>query len=337
MDAMSDRVRCSVIIPSYNSESTIVACLESVLVQDINEPYEVIMVDSSSDATPELVREKFPSVRLKHFERRVGSGTARNIGVEMARGDILAFTDSDCVVESDWLRLMVGMHEKCPEYAAVGGPITNGNPQHVISWAGYLAEFNQFLPKNEDCRDAEHIPTSNVSFKCYVFERYGGFPGDEFVKHEDMLFSWWLHNAGEKFLYHPAIRSAHCHRTKLNDYLHHQFNIGQGTVQTLQCTSGLRGSTLVRHRVLVTLMLPLLPVIKLTRSTARFLAWRPIVLFKRPLILPLFALGLLWWAAGFAHAIWSPDHQQLDKAEERVAKGNGNGATPGLDHCSLSR
>lgn len=312
---MSDKVRCSVIIPSYNSEATIVNCLKSVLNQDLAEPFEVIVVDSSSDRTPALVQQHFPMVHLIHREQRMGSGTARNLGVAIARGDILAFTDSDCIVESDWLRRMCERHDQFPDCAAVGGPIVNGNPESLVSWAGYLAEFNQFLPKDGGCRDVEHIPTGNVSYKHYVFGRYGGFPGDEFIKHEDILFSWRLRNAGEKLLYHPTIRAAHCHRTKLNDYLHHQFNIGQGTVQTLRRASGLRGSTLVRHRALATLMLPFLPVIKFTRSTARFLAWRPIILFKHPLILPIFALGLLWWAAGFAHAVWDTDHQLLDNTE----------------------
>jgi len=315
MDVMSDKVRCSVIIPSYNSEATIVACLESVLNQDFAEPYEVIIVDSSTDNTPTLIEQRFPIVRLIRREQRVGSGTARNLGVAVARGDILAFTDSDCVVEPDWLQKMCERHDQFLEFAAVGGPIVNGNPESLVSWAGYLAEFNQFLPKDGNCRDVDHIPAGNVSYKHHVFGHYGGFPGDEFIKHEDMLFSWRLRNAGEKLLYHPTIRAAHCHRTKLNDYLHHQFNIGQGTVQTLRCTSGLRGSTLVRHRVLATLMLPLLPVIKFTRSTARFLAWQPVILLKHPLILPTFALGLLWWAAGFANMLWNADHQSLGNLE----------------------
>lgn len=311
-DIVENRPKYSVIIPSYNSEGTIVACLESILAQDINEPYEVIVVDGSSDATPQLVKMHFPAASLIHRRQRMRAGTARNVGVEVARGKILAFTDSDCVVNPNWLRLMVEMHEEFPEYAAVGGPIVNGNPQHVVSWTGYLAEFNQFLPKDGDCREIEHIPAGNISYKRYVFERYGGFPSDEFVKHEDLLFNWRLCSAGENLLYHPTIRAAHCHRTKLKDYLHHQFNIGQGTVQTLRRASSLRGSTLVRYRVSATLMLPLLPVIKFTRSTARFLAWRPIILFKHPLILPLFALGLLWWIAGFAYAVWSTDQQPLD-------------------------
>jgi GT2 family glycosyltransferase len=299
-------LKYSVIIPSYNSEETIVACLESILAQDINEPYEVIVVDSSSDATPELIRERFPSVRLKHFEQRVGSGTARNIGVEMARAShLLAFLDSDCVVQPGWLCQMVAAHES--EYAAVGGPVLNGNPESLVSWAGYLAEFNQFLPKDGDCRDTGHIPTSNVSYKRYVFERYGGFP-EEVVKQVDLLFHWQVCQQGEKLLLDPTIRVAHCHRAYLGDYLYHQFDIGRGTVQVLRRTN-LPGSTLVRYRLLASVFLPALPLVKFIRSSYRFLKWRLKALWQMPLIFPLFALGLLYWAAGFACEVWNMDQR----------------------------
>jgi GT2 family glycosyltransferase len=305
-DVVESYPKCSVIIPSYNSEETIVACLGSILAQDINEPYEVIVVDSSSDATPELVRDRFPSVQLKHFERRVGSGTARNIGVEMSRAShLLAFLDSDCVVQPDWLRQMVAAHES--EYAAVGGPVLNGNPESLVSWAGYLAEFSQFLPCKTHMEEVQHLPAGNLSYKPSIFERYGGFPGDEIVKQVDLLFNWKLRQNGERFLLLPDIRVAHFHRTRLKDHLEHQFTIGRGTVQVLRRTN-LPGSTLVRYPILASILLPALPLVKFIRSSYRFLKWQPKALRRMPLIFPLFALGLLYWVAGFACEVWDTDH-----------------------------
>lgn len=289
----------SIVIPSFNSEKTIQATLHSVLVQDLKEPYQVIVADSSTDNTPNLIRRDFPAVRLLHQAKRMQSGTARNLGVSVAQGEILAFTDSDCVVPSNWLRRLVAHHRRLPKYAAVGGPITNGNPQYSVSWAGYLAEFSIHLPVGKSPYDTTHIPTSNISYKRWVFERYGGFPGNDVIKHVDLLFNYMLHSHGERILCDPTLPVAHFHRTGLRAYLQHQRHIGQGTVQAMRRLPDIQGSWLAHHPYLGTLLLPGVTLIKFLRNSARFAAWSPTTMYKHPLLLPLFALGLVWWSAGF--------------------------------------
>ena len=61
------------------------------------------MVDSSPDATPELIRHHFTSVKLIHLPQQTDPALARNIGAQQAQGEILAFIDADCVARSDWL------------------------------------------------------------------------------------------------------------------------------------------------------------------------------------------------------------------------------------------
>lgn len=301
-------IRWSVVIPSYNSEQTIMPCLASVCNQDLTVPYEVIVVDSSSDATPALIRDHYPTVRMIRRNQRVGIGPAKNLGIEVAQGELVAVTGSDCIVSPSWLRQMEELHAWFPGYAAVGGPIINGNSQGTVSWTGYLAEFSEFLPREGSVRESTHIPSGNISYKRYVFERYGGFP-EEIVKHVDLLFHWRICQRGERLLFDPTIRVAHCHRIYLGDYLYHQLDIGRGTVQALRRTN-LPGSTLVRYRLLASVFLPALPLVKFTRSSYRFLRWQPKALWKMPLIFPLFALGLLYWVAGFACEVWSTDHRE---------------------------
>ena len=60
----------SVILPSYNSERTIVAVLNALKNQTFSEPYEIILVDSSSDSTPDLVRTNFPDIQFIHLEKK---------------------------------------------------------------------------------------------------------------------------------------------------------------------------------------------------------------------------------------------------------------------------
>src|SRR5207237_10463312 len=110
--AAAGRPHCSVIVPSYASAGTIRSCLAALLRQDAPFAYEIIVVDSSEDETPAIVRREFPQVQLIHLAERAGPETARNRGAEQARGEILAFIDSDCMAQPDWLRRLVARVEE---------------------------------------------------------------------------------------------------------------------------------------------------------------------------------------------------------------------------------
>jgi GT2 family glycosyltransferase len=291
-------MKCSVVIPSYNSERTIVSCLSSVMDQELAESYEVIVVDSSNDRTPYLVGKQFPTVKLIQLERCTDPGTARNIGIAEAQGEILAFIDSDCVAGCDWLQRMIQAHDS--QYSVVGGAIENGNPETLISWAGYVSEFREFLPIGPP-RMVEHIPTCNISYKRAVFTDYGDFQG-EFYPQEDLLYNWEIRQKGERILFDPAIRVAHHHRTKLRDYLNHQVNIGQVTPWVLKRTD-LPGSSVAAQPWLATLVLPLLPIVKFIRTVCTLLRLQPETILHRPLLLPPLLLGLIFWGIGFAKGV----------------------------------
>src|SRR5438046_1069443 len=115
-------MRSSVIIPSFQSAATIRACLAAVLAQDLGEPFEIFLADSSTDGTAELARGEFPTVRVLKSETRLSAELARNWGAREARGSVLAFIDSDCVPEADWLRRLCLTLEE-GDYDGVGGAI----------------------------------------------------------------------------------------------------------------------------------------------------------------------------------------------------------------------
>jgi glycosyltransferase involved in cell wall biosynthesis len=97
-------VKISVIVPFYNSRNTIKACAEALLGQSYPaENYEIIMVDNNStDGSADIVKF-FPRICLLS-EPEQGAYASRNRGIEIAKGSIIAFTDSDCVPSRDWLR-----------------------------------------------------------------------------------------------------------------------------------------------------------------------------------------------------------------------------------------
>ena len=91
----------SVIVPCYNSERTIRRCLNAILSQETDIPYDIIVVDSSVDETPQIVAREFPSVRLIHLEHRTFAGAARNVGARSTQAPFCLMIDSDCVAQPD--------------------------------------------------------------------------------------------------------------------------------------------------------------------------------------------------------------------------------------------
>lgn len=94
----------SVVVPFHNTEAYIEACINALLSQRYpQDGYEIIMVDNNStDRTAEIVG-RYPQIRLLS-EAKAGSYAARNRGVAESRGTIIAFTDSDCSPNEDWLQ-----------------------------------------------------------------------------------------------------------------------------------------------------------------------------------------------------------------------------------------
>ena len=293
----------SVIIPAYNSEKTIARCLQSLLDQEYDGEYEIILVDGSVDRTPEIVRERFPTVRYFRIDGMSDPGAKRNLGIREAKGDPLLFIDSDCVAEPDWMRRMVEQHAVHPDVAAVGGAAYNGNdPGCGVAWAGYMGEFREFIPENPEGY-VDHIPTLNISYKRWVFERHGFFESRYFPQ-EDLIFNYNLRRKGERILFHPGIRVHHTHRTELHSFLAHQRKIGKITSLTLR-EFPFKGARLVRNRLLFVLVGPIIPVAKSINTLKVFITRNPRILLRYPRAFLIFNIGLIYWFWGFCAGVFA--------------------------------
>ncbi len=292
----------SVIIPSYNSESTISSCLSALKKQTYQGDYEIILVDSSVDRTPDIVRQNFPEINFIHLERKTDPGTARNIGLKASSGDPVLFIDSDCIAESGWIEAMVRNFES-GEYAAVGGSVLNGNDhRNHVAWAGYMAEFREFLPEYPE-RNVEHIPTCNLGYQRRWLEELNGFKSDYYPQ-EDLEFNWRLRKRNGRIRFDPGIRIYHNHRVRLKDFYNHQYRVGQITARVLQQLP-LEGHRLARSKFLCLLACPILPAVKWWRTVTIFWRWQRATLKKHPRAALILAAGLLPWITGFSKRVWS--------------------------------
>ena len=294
-------VEVTVLIPAYNAASTIRDTLTSLQAQEIDDPFEIIVVDSSSDATPRIIAEEFPGVCLIHRDERTDPGTARNLGIVQAAGEIIACIDADCIAPPDWLKSMVAAQRE--GHRVVGGTIQNGNPESLIAWAGYLGEFREWLLTG-CARLVDHVPTCNISYHRSIFTHFGGFP-TRFYPQEDLLYHWRLSQHGVRIWFDPAIRVRHYHRSTWYAYNQHQRRIGRITARVLKLTGG-EGIILARSPVLALLVAPLLPLVKWLRTIAVFMRHQPDVLRQHPLVLLPLLFGLYVWVLGFVEGSWAP-------------------------------
>jgi GT2 family glycosyltransferase len=215
MSQSANHPELSVVITAYNERHAIERCLASLERQKTVRAFEVILIDSSNDGT-DTIACRFPFVRVQHFAERKFPGDARNEGMALARGNIIAFLDADCFVESNWIEEVARAHQS--PHLAVGSAIINGSPASLIGWAYYFCEFNLWVPRRETCEIAE-MAACGLSIKRRAFEQCGPFITDTYCS--DTAFHWRLAGAGHKVLLIPSIRVAHTARYQLGEFLRH--------------------------------------------------------------------------------------------------------------------
>ena len=292
MKEFNDAMICSVVIPSYNSKRTIMQCLESIKKMKTMHSYEVIVVDSSSDETPDLIRTHFPEFKLIHLEEQTYPGSARNLGFMEAKANIIAFVDSDCTVAEDWLEKMVEAHRQY-EDAAIVGSVGNGTPKSIVGTTGYLVEFNEWTPKTKP-RIINAILGGNVSYKKEIIQKHRLSYTDIFPS-EDTIFAWDLNSKGETIRYDPTIVVYHLNRTELKILLRHQVVMGKSVAESRRIT-GLFGQTFIKYPWLSVG----LPAVRFSRAGYRLFRqdFKTFLLFL--LYSPLYFICVLLWVYGFA-------------------------------------
>ena len=278
---------CSVVIPSYRSAATIRATLLALRQQDFPGPFEVILVDSGDDETAAIATREFPEVQVIHRPSQTEAPLARNLGAERARADVLAFVDSDCRAAPDWLRRLYETLQQ--GYEAAGGVVSNANGETLASWAGYVCEFREFMPKGV-VRDAEDLVECNVIYRRAAFEAAGGFPLGCFPQ-EGQLFHQTLRRQGARLRLDPTILVWHTHRSRIGSFLDHQRRIGRTNARILQLL-GRPEAVLGRWRPLAFLAVPALVPYRFVRTVHACRHVESGLLFRRPALLGLVWLGM---------------------------------------------
>lgn len=221
---LADPPMISVVVCAYNAERTMEPCLQSL--KDCPYPnYEVIVVNDGSTDTTGEISHRYEGGRIRVIDQpNMGLSAARNVGIEASKGEIVAYTDSDCVVDPDWLTYLAYKFRE--GFVAVGGPnfpppedtlvpsavaVSPGGPTHVLV--------------NDDV--AEHIPGCNMAFVKTKLEEINGFDVAYTAAGDDVDLCWRLQNAGYTIGFSPAAMVWHFRRNTVRAYLKQQMGYGK--------------------------------------------------------------------------------------------------------------
>ena len=208
----------SVVVTVKNEERNLRDLLDSLVTQE--GPLEVLIIDAgSTDRTCEIVEEysrRYPFVRLI---RKGGTrGEGRNHGAKMARGDVVAFTDGDCIANPFWLKsIREGMK---------GASVVAGKTIHIGYKPFEQLERVELIYAGSDVT----FPSCNLAYAKTAFEAVGGFD-PWFVTAEDIDLNLRAVQAGNRIAYAPNAIIYHRTRDSIFDFLRQALWNGAGRKQ----------------------------------------------------------------------------------------------------------
>jgi len=217
----------SVIIPVYNRPHDIAACLDSLLRLDYPEDkLEIIVVDdASTDETPDVI-SRYPVNMIRNKKNRQAP-YSRNLAAAGAKGEILAFIDSDCLADRTWLRELTPAF-KDPKIAAAGGMVESyyhTRPLDRYEQVRSSLKMGLWPKRSSNNNPFFYVPSCNLLVRKDVFLQTDGF-NESLVVGEDVDLCWRIRNRGLHIDYQPSGSVFHKHRNRIAAFCHRRFDYG---------------------------------------------------------------------------------------------------------------
>jgi GT2 family glycosyltransferase len=215
-------LRVSVVVCSYNGSRTLADCLDGL--RRLQYPnYEVIVVnDGSTDRTGEIAAQS--GFRVITTENR-GLSHARNVGMQNATGEIVAYTDDDARPDSHWLMYLTAAFLRS-DHAAIGGPnIAPGGDGEIADCVANAPGGPTHVLLSDT--EAEHIPGCNMAFRRSVLETIGGFDEQFRVAGDDVDVCWRILERGHTIGFCASAVVWHHRRNSIRTFWRQQKGYGR--------------------------------------------------------------------------------------------------------------
>jgi glycosyltransferase involved in cell wall biosynthesis len=203
----NDRPLVSVVIPTKNRKAQLLTALGALSEQSVGQCHlEVLVIDNgSTDGTLEAIfkfRSSYPYMRVRVFKKQTGGpGAARNLGIQHAAGEIILFTDDDCIAEPGWVAAYVNTFANDVAIVGVEG-LTYTVVDDPTPFMHFAANAGGFFP------------TCNVGYRSALLRQVGGFDCTAFPgankEDADLAYRMLEHGnvvfANEARVFHPVRR-----------------------------------------------------------------------------------------------------------------------------------
>ncbi len=218
------------IVPAYNEAAVVADCLAGLAEQAVpRAAVEVILVDDgSTDHTGSIGKEWGARVISQH---RQGPAAARNAGAWAARGELLLFTDADCVPAPDWI---AQMSKPFADPTVVGVKGAYRSRQRSLVARFVQLEYEDKYERMEGAGDIDFIDTYSAAYRRSIFLQHGGFDTQfPTASVEDQELSFRLAEAGQRMVFNPQAIVFHQHPDTWQRYWRRKFGVGFWKVRVL--------------------------------------------------------------------------------------------------------
>jgi glycosyltransferase involved in cell wall biosynthesis len=195
MSSVKDMVSIVIVVKNDRGISD---TLEHLFASKTEVPYEVIVIDGSRPDRLSGIKAKYPKARWDQFPYTTRRTTPeqRNRGIELARGDIIAFIDANCIPSPDWISAIRKTIDSGKEI--VCGPVLDSNEANLVHYA----------PAHTEGRYVDECTTISVGIRRIVIDTIGGFD-PSFSFGQDIDFFWRAQDAGYRMYYDPEVAISH--------------------------------------------------------------------------------------------------------------------------------
>jgi hypothetical protein len=279
-------VQISAVVPTSQPWPEIRPCLDALFPQVRELEAELIVLDPHGRGLPEDAERRYPGI-VHVTEAGASILRMRQTGLIAARGDVVAITEDHCVPPPGWLTRHLAAHNEHPEFAAVGGPVSNGATQRLTDWAIFLQNHARWFPplSSGERRDMDR---SNVSYKRRVIP---GEPSPE--GWDEPYFDEELIARGERYWLDAGNILEHAQSLGVWGTMSIEFNVGR-SVAGLQARHGMA----LRQRLSRLATSPLIAAVNL-RAVLRVVLRRRVYPRRAMASMPLIVPISMFLAAGF--------------------------------------
>ncbi|MEP6902067.1 MAG: glycosyltransferase [Actinomycetota bacterium] len=280
-----ETVKLSVVVASLNSPADLKNCLESIFA-DKNEAFEIIVADCCLKEKTARWSKQFPAVEFIEFPAKTSFSKLLGAGINRASGEIIAITDSSCIVADDWISSILQAH-KTTDTPVIGGSVEMNENGSLTDWATYFCDYSEFMPPAQR-GVVSVVPGNNLSIKREILQS-----GAEFVEPEFWKTLWCrrLQAEGIELFSEPAISVSWRKTDELLPFLVQRFYKGR-------CFAGMRfAKETFSKRVFYAAGSVFLPAVFFVRTAAPVLR-RKRFFGKFLLSLPIIVLAIVLWSIG---------------------------------------